>query len=164
LECDVQGGDADQIEGADTANAWVQGQFPFVDERDPNLVLSLSWPKHMEAQYLYPVAASTYTWATGAKLEVPCSEPEKVVKIERTECPDSFVNPIDPNHHSHVLRCYIELNITLEDYFTFTCHRLYLQSCPVAVYADDEYTGMWATSHAVGLIGLLLNVYMIMTW
>jgi hypothetical protein len=94
----VRGGDTDQIKEADTANAWVQGQYPFVDKRDPNLVLSLSWPKGMEAQDLYPVALSTYTWATGAKLEVPCSAQEKAVKIERTECPDSFVNPIDPNH------------------------------------------------------------------
>ena len=98
LECDVRGGDADQAEGAATANAWVLGQYPFLDERDPNFALSLSWPKYMEAQDLYPVAASTYTWATGAKLEIPCSAQEKVVKIEQTECPGSFVNPIDISH------------------------------------------------------------------
>ncbi len=163
----MRGGDADWIEGADTANAWVQGQYPFVDERDPNLVLSLSWPKRMEAQDLYPVAASTYTWATGAKLEVPCSAQEKLVKSERPECPDSFVNPIiDPNSVKQCVKVvgYIELHITLEDCFTFSCHRLYLQPCPVAAYTDDEYTGMWATTHAVGLTGLLLNVYMAMTW
>ncbi len=54
--------------------------------------------------------------------------------------------------------------ITLQDCFAFSCHHLYTQSCPVAAYADDEYTWMWAASHAVGLIGLLLNVYMTMTW
>ncbi len=53
LECDVQGGYADQIEGADTAKALVLAQYPLVDGRDPNLVLSLSWPKHMTAQDLY---------------------------------------------------------------------------------------------------------------
>ncbi len=99
LECDVRGGDVDQIEGADTTNAWMQGAYPLVG-RDPNLVISASWPKYMEAQDLYPVAASTYTWATGTKVEVPCSAQEKVVKIKRTECPDPFVNPIDPNHGS----------------------------------------------------------------
>ncbi len=78
----------------------MQGQYPLVDERDPNFALSWSWPKYMEAQNLYPVAASTYTWTNGIKLKVPCSAQEKVVKIERTECPDSFVNPIDPNHDS----------------------------------------------------------------
>ncbi len=90
----------DEIEGADIAKAFVQGQYPLVDERDPNFALSWSWPKYMEAQDLYPVAASTYTWANEIKLKVPCSAQEKVVKIERTECPDSFVNPIDPNHGS----------------------------------------------------------------
>jgi hypothetical protein len=100
LECDLRGGDVDEIEGADTVKAWMLGQYPFVDGRDPNLVVSLSWPKSMEAQDLYPVAASMYTWATGTKIEVPCFAQEKVAKIERTECPDSFVNPIDPNHGS----------------------------------------------------------------
>ncbi len=93
----MRGGDADEIKGADTAKAFGQGQYPLVDGRDPNLVISWSWPKHMEAQDLYPVAASTYTWANGIKQEVPCSALEKVVKIKRPECPDSFVNTIDPN-------------------------------------------------------------------
>jgi hypothetical protein len=100
LECAVRGGDAGRIEGADTANALFLGQYPFVDGRDPNVVYSMSWPKYMEAQDLYPVAASTYTWATGTKIEVPCSARDEMVKIERTECPDPFVNPIDPNHGS----------------------------------------------------------------
>jgi hypothetical protein len=100
LNCDVRGGDVDEIEGADTTKAFVQGQYPLVDGRDPNFVFSVSWPKYMEAQDLYPVAASTYTWANGIKVEVPCSAQEKEVKIERTECPDSFVNPIDLNHGS----------------------------------------------------------------
>ncbi len=100
LECDVRGGDVDLIEGADATNAWLQGQYPLVDGRDPNLVISASWPKYMEAQDVYPVAASTYTWATGTKIEVPCSSQEKVVKVKRAECPYPFVNPIDLNHGS----------------------------------------------------------------
>ncbi len=154
----------DKIEGADTVKAWMLGQYPFVDGRDPNLVVSLSWPKCMEAQDLYPVATSTYTWATGTKIEVPCFAQEKVVKIKRTECPDSFVNPIDPNHGSPCVKVLRLTKQTLEDCFTFSCHRLYTQSCPAAVYAADEFTGMWAATHAVGLIGLLLNVYMTVTW
>jgi hypothetical protein len=90
----------DEIEGADTAKAWTSGQYPFVDGRDPNLVLSLAWPKGMEAQDLYPGAASTYTWATGTKIEVPCFAQGQEVEIERTDCPGSFVNPIDFSHGS----------------------------------------------------------------
>jgi hypothetical protein len=99
-----------QIEGADTAKAWLSGQYPFEDRRDPNLVMSLSWPKHMEVQDLYPAAASTYTlWASGTTLEVPCIAIEKVVEVERTECPDSFVNPIDPNHGSPCVKVVVVL-------------------------------------------------------
>ncbi len=41
---------------------------------------------------------------------------------------------------------------------------LHMQSCPVAAYSDEEYGQMWAGSNAIGLIGLVLNVYMCMTW
>ncbi len=96
----------DLIEPADAAIAWLQGQYPFVVGptgvmlQDPNSVASNSWPRHMEPQPLYPVAMSTYTWPTGTRVEVPCFAQDKVVEIKRAECPDSFVNPIDPNHVS----------------------------------------------------------------
>jgi hypothetical protein len=98
LECDVQGGDANQIEDADEALAWMFSQLPFVWGRNPNGTMSLSWPINMEAQDLFPLTSSTYTFPTGTKVDVPCFAQNKVVDIERTECPDSFVNPIDPNH------------------------------------------------------------------
>ena len=97
LECDVQGGDASKIQGADTALAWMFSQLPFVSG-NKNEIVSLSWPRNMEAQDLYPLISSTYTFPTGTKVDVPCFAQNKVVDIERTECPDSFVNPIDPNH------------------------------------------------------------------
>ena len=98
LECDVQGGDASKIQGADTALAWMFSQLPFVSGRNPDMIVSLSWPTNMEAQDLYPLTSSTYTFPTGTKVDVACSTQVKVVDIERTECPDSFVNPMDPNH------------------------------------------------------------------
>ncbi len=97
LECDVQGGDANQIKGADTALAYLSSQLPFVPANHPNWIVSLSWPTNMEAQDLYPLTSSTYTFPTGTKVDVACSTQVKVVDIERTECPDSFVNPMDPN-------------------------------------------------------------------
>ena len=97
LECDVQGGDANRIEGADAALAWTFSQLPFVSGRNPNAIVSLSWPTNMEAQDLFPSTSSTYTFPTGTKVDVPCFAQNKVVDIERTECPDSFVNPNDPN-------------------------------------------------------------------
>ena len=97
LECDVRGGDANQIQGADAALAWMFSQLPFVAGRYPNAIVSLSWPTNMEAQDLFPLTSSTYTFPTGTKVEIPCFAQNKVVGIERTECPDSFVNPMDPN-------------------------------------------------------------------
>ena len=102
LECDVQGGDATQIQGADAALAWMFSQLPFVSGRNPKATVSLSWPTNMEAQDLFPLTSSTYTLPTGTKVDVPCFAQNKVVDIDRGECPDSFVNPMDPKN---VRRC-----------------------------------------------------------
>ncbi len=97
LECDVQGGDANQINDADAALAWMFSQLPFVSGKNANETLSLSWPTNMEAQDLFPLTSSTYTFPTGTKVDVPCFAQNKVVEIEPTECPDLFVNPNDSN-------------------------------------------------------------------
>ena len=93
----MQGGDANQINGADAALAWMFSQLPFVSAKKPNEIVSLSWPINMEVQDLFPLTSSTYTFPTGTKVDVPCFAQNKVVDIKRTECPDSFVNPMDPN-------------------------------------------------------------------
>ncbi len=101
LECDVQGGDVNQIKDADAALAWMFSQFPMVTGNSgmfPNQTVSLSWPPNMEAQDLFPWISSTYTFPTGTKVDVPCFALDKVVDIKRAECPDSFVNPHDPNY------------------------------------------------------------------
>ncbi len=98
LECDVQGGDANLIKDADTVLAWLFSQLPFVSKKNPTAVVSLSWPTNMEPQDLFPLTSSTYTFPTGTKVDVPCFAQNKAVKIERTECPDSFVKPNDPDH------------------------------------------------------------------
>jgi hypothetical protein len=131
LECDVQGGDANQIkgvqmqdlvlndiqlvskllsrlahlsivpelvlEGVDAALAWMFSQLPFESGRNPHAIVSLSWPTNMEAQDLFPLTSSTYTFPTGTKMDVACFAQNKVVDVERTECPNSFVNSMDPN-------------------------------------------------------------------
>ncbi len=86
------------LEDADAALAWMFSQLPFVSGNNPKAVVSLSWPTNMEAQDLYPLTSSTYTFPNGTKVDVPCFAQSKVVDIEQTECPDPFVNPMDPNH------------------------------------------------------------------
>jgi hypothetical protein len=168
LECDVQGGDANQIHGADAALGWMFSQLPFVWRSHPDWIVSLSWPTNMEVQDLFPLTSSTYTFPTGAKVDVPCSAQSKVADIERTECPDSFVNPMDPNHDRpcvKVLPCTTTRCLhpvaCFSHYPFLACHS---QTCPVAAYSDEEYGRMWAGSNAVGLIGLVLNIYMCTTW
>ncbi len=99
LECDVQGGDANQIQGADAALAWMFSQLPFVWGRKPNGIVSWSWPTNMEAQDLFPLTSSKYTFPTGTIVDVPCFAQNKVVDIERTECSNSYVNPMDLKHN-----------------------------------------------------------------
>jgi hypothetical protein len=91
------------LEGADATLAWMFSQLPVVSGNSgffPNQLVSLSWPTNMEAQDLFPKTSSTYTYPfpTGTKVDVPCFAQTKAVDIKRTECPDSFVNPMDPNH------------------------------------------------------------------
>jgi hypothetical protein len=128
LECDVQGGDANQIQGADAALAWMFSQLPFVaGNRRPSYVVSLSWPKNMEVQDLYPLTSSTYTFPTGAKVGVPCFAQHKVADIERTECPDTFVHPMDPNHDRPCVKvlCTEVLGVCIHSIFSLTPHALH---------------------------------------
>ncbi len=126
LECDAQGGD-NTFEEADTAIAFILGQLPFYSvkvytrlnsttpsqspllfpsslpssrSQFPNWIVSTSWPRNMEVQDMYPELTSIYKLPTGTTVEVPCSASNNVIEIERTECPTSFVNPMDINNPS----------------------------------------------------------------
>jgi hypothetical protein len=134
---------------------------------------------------MYPESTSTYMFPTGTKVEVPCSAPNNVIEIERTQCPNSFVNPMDINHPSPCINVCFKRPIELShpptysigsfkhnppsltyilSSYTHTQSQSWSQPCPVAVYTDEEYLGMWATHNAIGLIGLQLNIFLIMTW
>ena len=38
------------------------------------------------------------------------------------------------------------------------------QPCPVNAYTTEEYTVMWLVTAIVSTIGLILNIYMAVTW
>jgi hypothetical protein len=98
MRCARRRCESNQIQGPDAALAWMFSQLPFVSGKNPHEVVSLSWPTNMEAQDLFPLTSSTYTFPTGTKVDVACFSQNRVVDIERTECPASFVNPNDPYH------------------------------------------------------------------
>ncbi len=127
LECDVQGGNMDLIQGADAALALFQGQTPFAAVFGstagvgPSQVISLSWPQHMEIQDLYPATSSTYTLPTGFNVAVSCVAHDILVGIRQTECRGSFVNPVDPNHDRACVKVSV-LRMELHVYITrFAC-------------------------------------------
>ncbi len=51
----MQGGDANQIQDADSALAWISSQLPFVSRNNPSAIVSFTWPTNMEAQDLFPL-------------------------------------------------------------------------------------------------------------
>jgi hypothetical protein len=55
---------------------------------------------------------------------------------------------------------YVHPNI----YSAHTHAQSWTQPCPVAVFSDEEYSGVWAVHNAIGLIGLLLNLFLVSTW
>ena len=94
LECNVQGGDASQIKDADAALAWLFSQLPFDTFRSNKQyeIVSLSWPTNMEAQDLFPLTSSTYTFPTGTKVYVPCFSQNK----KHTSTRNQITPPSDP--------------------------------------------------------------------
>jgi hypothetical protein len=90
LGCDMQGGDANQIQDVDAALAWMFSQFPFISAYNPNNIVSLSWPRNMEPQDLFPLTSSTYTFPTGIKVDVPCFAQTKLVDFERIKASSTF--------------------------------------------------------------------------
>ena len=117
----------------------LHGQYPFESPTYPHI--SMAWPKGMDVEFLYPEFSSLYTFPNGASYEVSCFTQEKEVAIQRVDCPDDFVNPVDPNHLKPRVK-----------------------PCPVAVYTDAEYSFMWSIAGIVGIIGILPSIFMVTTW
>jgi len=142
LECDAPGGDPGRIADADSALSWFHGQYPLhMLTADRNMTIAYAWPRNMDTRELYPEKTSKYTFSSGISVEVDCFTLEKEVEIAKIECPDKFVNPVNPNHLKPCIK-----------------------PCPVAAYSDFEYTLMWVSAGLIGLLGWKLNVFMALTW
>jgi hypothetical protein len=105
-ECDVQGGDSDQMEDADKPVGFLLGQLPVQSLKyGEDGIFALSWPctTHgcMEGpQDLYPESISMYTLPTGATVKVPCSSTSDEVFDANLNlnCPAGFLPSEDPNN------------------------------------------------------------------
>jgi hypothetical protein len=143
LECNSTGGDLEQIEDADSSNAFLFGQYPahtIVKGRFQNFLASIYHPVGMTGP-MYPKTTSVYTHSDGTTQEVPCFSPDKASEVPQIKCPYPFVNPLAINS---IVSC--------------------IQPCPVQAYTNEEYTIMWGISNGIGLLGFGLNWFMLLTW
>jgi hypothetical protein len=101
---------------------------------------SYYFPAHLSSDFLYPETTAAYTDADGTSYDVSCFAP-RTAEVQKVHCPPPFVNPLAVDD---VQSC--------------------IQPCPIPAYTDEEYTFMWGFGNGIGLCGLLLNLYMALTW
>jgi hypothetical protein len=66
---------------------------------------------------------------------------EENIEDSIIECPKPFVPPIDADHPE-----------------------LCILPCPVPAFEDSEYSVMWIVASIIGMIGLVLNLFVALTW
>ncbi len=141
-ECDVSA-DPDSIEPSETVNAFLFGRTPnYAPYIVMEMQLSTFFPRGMATDALFPSTSSSYTDPdTGILYESPCYSPNADAVVESFRCPFPFLPPIT-------------------DRLRVNC----IKPCPVQAYSEDEYHDMWIVSSAPACVGLLLNMYVTLTW
>jgi hypothetical protein len=133
--CDAPGGNPDVISGEDSALSFALGQYPGPES------FSVSFPLGMSTADLYPKEFSTFTSAEeGATFNVPCFVPGEFI-AQVVDCPNPFV--ANPDTQSP---------------------RGCVKQCPSPAFSDREYTVMWSVKSTVGILGIICNVMMLLTW
>ncbi len=144
LECDVSA-DPEKIGASEVANAFIFGRLPnYAPHNGATMQFSLFFPRGMATDAVFPESSSSYTDPdTGIMYESPCFIPKAVVaQIENDECPYPFVAP--SSHYMGEGSC--------------------IKPCPVPTYSDREYHIMWVVSSVPACLGLVLNIFMALTW
>jgi hypothetical protein len=137
LACDATAGIVDEIAPEKSVLSWFLGQFPARDVHFPD---GPEFPAEISGVALYPEVASEYASKSGGVFDVPCYIPGANGAIRKITCPSPF------------------LPRTQED------SGICVQPCPVAAYNDAEYSQMWTWRSIVSVLGLVLNVWMVLTW
>jgi hypothetical protein len=143
-ECDISA-DPDGIELSETVNAFLFGGTPnYAPYIVTQLQYSLFFPRGMATDALFPSSSSVYTDPdTGILYESPCFTPNATALVENVACPYPFLPPTTDEWRGKA-----------------NC----IKPCPVQAYSTDEYHDMWIISSAPACVGLLLNIYMTLTW
>ncbi len=143
-ECDVSA-NPDSIEPSETVNAFLFGRTPnYAPYSVTQSQSSTFFPRGMATGALFPRTSSVYTDPdTGILYESPCHTPHAEAVIESVACPSPFLSPRTDEWRGKV-----------------NC----IKPCPVQAYSDDEYRTMWIISSAPACLGLLLNIFMALTW
>jgi hypothetical protein len=143
-ECDVSA-DADSIEPSETISTFLFGRTPnYAPYSVTQIQYSLFFPRGMATDKLFPSVSSVYIDPdTGILYESPCYTPNAEAVIESVVCPSPFLPPVTDELRGKA-----------------NC----IKPCPVQAYSEDEYHDMWIISSAPACVGLLCNIYMILTW
>jgi hypothetical protein len=131
----------DRIPDEDRVTAFILGGHPFM-ENVHFYKYSSFFPEGMSEEWLYPETATTYTNPEDGRVysEVPCYHlPD--YSVEEVACPGGFLPPTDASNP-----------------------RVCILPCPVPAFSDSEYSTMFMASSAIGLFGMLLNLWMAATW
>jgi hypothetical protein len=139
LPCDSPGGDLAAISASESVTSFLHGQYPL----GPTQFGTYSWafPPQTSAEFLYPEAYSVHTTAAGFAVRVPCFVPGKPQDVVPIHCPAPFVNALD-------------------SLFLSSC----VKPCPVPIYTEDELRLMWVFFCVIGVVGLCLNAFTLVTW
>ncbi len=143
-KCDVSAV-PDSIEPSETVNAFFYGKTPnYAPYNVTQTQFSLFFPRGMDTDALFPSLSSVYTDPdTGILYESPCYTPNAEAMVESVVCPSPFLPPMTDAWREKG-----------------NC----IKPCPVQAYSENEYRDMWIISSAPACVGLLLNIYMTLTW
>jgi hypothetical protein len=141
-ECDVSA-DPDGIEPSEMGNAFLFGRIPnYAPYSLMQTQYSMFFPRGMTTNALFPSASSVYTDPdTGVLYESPCYTPKAEAVVKSRVCQSPFLPPTTDEWRGNCIK-----------------------PCPVQAYSDDEYHDMWIISSVPACVGLLLNMYMTLTW
>jgi hypothetical protein len=130
FDCDVSGGDRDQIADEDAVASFIVGRWPATHADNP---MSLEFPVGMSTSAMWPEESSQYLLGD-VEVEVACFIPGVTEVISEVNCPLPFLSSTEEGTNAPCVF-----------------------ACPVPAYDSDQYSAMWSITVLLGLWGLSLN-------
>jgi hypothetical protein len=137
-QCDVNGGINEDIANEDRPSALILGRMYVHSAGVDPVENGLDFPYGMSRDSLYPVEASVFSHVDGNEYDVPCFVPgNKDAIVDLEPCPHPYVRPVGG-----------------------VCS----DPCPSNAYSMSEWNAMWLHASIPSTVGLLLNLFLALTW